>query len=139
LNELELSARFWDYGFKVVFCKEATCIHNQSLKSREVNKNPFRSSYRYKHFFWGMSYFILTKIDFPNSYSSLVKWIVNRFLISIRYLFIKEFMVGCFNIVQKSYIIRKNRKPLKKEVQEFYRNGNLFAWIDRDYFPEFKK
>ena len=138
LNELDLTARFLNAGFKVVFSNDCKIIHAQSFASRGKARNPFASRYRFEHFFWSMSYFLLTKFSAPYVYFSTFKWLVNRFLITVKYGFWTSFFSGLFKIISNLGLLMKKRKPLKREVQKFYRYGNVFAWFDRDYFGKSK-
>ncbi len=139
LNELELAARFWDAGYKTVFCEKCHVVHSQSLKSRGGAKNPFASKYRYKHFFRSMSYFLLTKFPFPQCCAAFGKWILNRLIVALGFFypvtFVSEFLRTVFSIP----LYLKNRQILSLQTQRFYRYGNFFPLIDRDFFPDFKR
>ncbi len=139
LNELELTARFWDAGYKTVYCENCLAIHTQSLNSRGEEKNPFASKYRYKYFSRSMSYFLLTKFFFPQCCFVFTKWLLNRLIIAIRYFYFGTFFAEFFRVIFLIPKYIKNRKVLSRNIQRFYRYGNLFALIDRDYFPNFKR
>lgn len=139
LNELELTARFWNAGYKTVYCEECLAIHSQSMNSRGQGKNPFASKYRYKHFFRSMSYFLLTKFSFPQCCFVFTKWLLNRLIIAIRYFYFGTFLTEFFRVFFSFPIYLKNRKVLNRNTQKFYRYGNVFALVDRDYFPNFKR
>jgi GT2 family glycosyltransferase len=139
LNELDLTARFLDKGYRTLLCKECLAIHSQSLLSRKGFKNPFANKYRYNNFFWSMSYFLLTKFSFPLVLLPFGKWLLNRLIIILRYFYFIPFLKGIFTIVIKMKVIFKNRQPLKKTTQKFYKNGNFFPFVDRDFYPQFKR
>jgi GT2 family glycosyltransferase len=139
LNEIELSARFLDAGFEIFFCKECKAIHAQSMLSRNERKNPFASKYRYENFFWSMSVFLLSKFSFPQIVFVYFKWLVNRFLIALKYFWFVSFVKLSIKVFLNLPKLLSERKQLKKEVRKIYNNGNVFAWIDRDYFPEMKR
>ncbi len=139
LNELDLTARFLNAGFKVLFLNECKIIHAQSFASRGKARNPFASRYRFEHFFWSMSYFLLTKFSFPFIIFPFFKWVTNRMLIAIRYFYLLSFFKQLMKIGFSFPLIFRNRRVLNKEIQRFYNYGNIFAWIDRDYFGKFLK
>ena len=139
LHELEFTARFWDAGFKTLFCEKCRAIHSQSLKARGNEKNPFAGKYRYKHFFRSMSFFLLTKFSFPQCCFVFTKWALNRLIIAVRYFYFRTFLTEFFRVLFSFPNYLKNRKVLKRHTQNFYRYGNVFALVDRDYFPNFKR
>jgi GT2 family glycosyltransferase len=139
LNELELTARFLDKGYEIFFCNECHIVHAQSFNSRGNAKNPFASKYRYEHFFWSMTYFLLTKFSFPYVIFIYLKWLLNRFLIAVKNVWIFLFFKQVFITSKKFPVIIHNRKPLRKGVQKFYKYGNVFAFFDRDFFSGFRK
>lgn len=139
LNELDLTARFIDKGYSVVYDERAIVFHNQSLKSRVSTANAFISDYRYKHFFWGMSYFILTKFSIQSVILYQTKWLLNRFIIALFKHKLILFFKCLLNLMKKTEVIIVNRRILNYQTQRFYRNGNVFPLVDRDYFPTFRK
>ncbi|MCZ7603729.1 MAG: glycosyltransferase family 2 protein [Melioribacteraceae bacterium] len=139
LNELELTARFIDNGFSVVYCGNAVIYHDQSSKSRGDSTNPFSSDYRYKNYFWGMSYFLMTKFPFQNILIFQTKWLLNRFIIALFHNKLLLFFKCLLDLIAKMGIIFSKRKILNNSTQKFYRHGNVFALVDRDYFPNFRK
>lgn len=139
LNELDLTARFIDKGYSVVYCEKAVIYHDQSSKSRGDSTNPFASDYRYKNYFWGMSYFIMTKFSLQNVLIYQAKWLFNRLIIAIFKGKFLLFIKCCFNLTEKIGVIVSNRKILKYSTQKFYNSGNIFPLVDRNYFPNFKK
>lgn len=139
LNELDYSARCYNNGYDIIYLDDIMVYHNQSLNSRSTNiKNPFASDYRYYHFFKGMVFFLIQYFDIKFVFVYTIKWILNRLIICIRYNFYKEFIRAMRDIILA--LPRINRKNvLKYKIQKFYRFGNVFAFVDRDYFPMFGK
>ena len=139
LNELNLTSKFIDKGYSVVYCDTATVYHNQSLKSRGESNNPFISDYRYKNYFWGMSYFLMSKFSFQNILIYQTKWLVNRVIIALFNHKILLFFKCLFNLIINFGVIFSNRRILNYSTQKFYKKGNIFPLVDRDYFPNFRK
>lgn len=139
LNELDLTARFIDKGYSVIYSEKAVIYHNQSANSRGDSTNPFLNDYRYKNYFWGMSYFLMTKFSLQNILIYQAKWLLNRFIIALFYNKLLLFFKYLFNLIAKMGIIISKRKILNNSTQKFYRHGNVFALVDRDYFPNFRK
>lgn len=137
LNELDLSARFWDKGFSVIYCNEAVVYHIQSTQYRLSSINPFISDYRYTNSMWGMSYFLMTKFSIQYLILSQSKWLMNRLLIAIFHIKPQLFLKGAIDLIRKMKVILSNRKVLNYSTQKLYRYGNIFPLVDRDYFPNF--
>jgi hypothetical protein len=136
-NELDLSARCYNFGSKVYYLQNAIVFHNQSSQSR-VESNPWISKFRYYHSFKGITIFLFQYFELKYTIIFISKWILNRIIICIKYHYYKEFFKALKDLIKVlSKTSRKN--ILKYEVQKFYRFGNFFALIDRDYFPNFQK
>jgi len=136
-NEIDLTARFLNKGFKIIFCEDALVIHRQSLEARGNITDPFANKNRYLNYFWSMSYFLFTKFYFKYSFIYLIKWFINRLLIALKYFYFKELFQSIFKLFINLPLLINNRAPLKQEVQKYYNYGNLFPFIDRDFFPNF--
>ncbi len=133
-NELELTSRFLNKGFKILYSDEAVVVHNQSLTARGNITNPFANRNRYLRSYWSMSYFLLTRFYLKYSFLYLFKWLINRGIIAAKCFYFKEFFKGIFTLFWRISVIANNRKPLNIEVQRYYNFGNIFPWIDRNYF-----
>ncbi|MFH1196005.1 MAG: glycosyltransferase [bacterium] len=139
-NELELTARFYNKGYLVKYIPTCIAIHIQNINSRGTkNQNPFTSEYRFRHSFWGGAVFLLQNFYLKYSFLYLSKLVLNRFIIAVKYCYFKSFVKSLFKIFSNLYKIIRSRKVLNEEVQKLYRFGNLFALVDRDYFPSFSK
>jgi len=125
-HELDYSARCYDKGFPILYVPEIRVIHNQSLLSRDNNKqDPFLSAYRFYHYFISYSIFLMQNFYFKYSVVYLFKWIINRAFISIKQNFYIKFLKAIFSLILKLPEILKNRNVLKYEAQKFYRFGNV--------------
>lgn len=139
LNELEYTARSYNQGFKTIYFEKSLVYHNQSLKSRDNNfGNPFTSEYRFKHYFLGMFIFLYQYFDLRYLWFYLSKWFINRIIICLKYSYYSAFFSALFEII-RTYPKLNRKNLLSKQVQEFYKFGNIFPLIDRDHFPNFKK
>lgn len=140
-NELEFCARIYDNELKVIYLSESYCFHEQSSKSRSiisVKETPFKSAYRYSHYYKSFSIFIFMRISFMPGLLYFIKWNMNRILIAFFYGYKKLYIQSLFSLLKQSPIILKERKVLKRSTQRFYRYGNEVLF-DREYFPNFKK
>lgn len=139
LNELDYSARCYNKGFDIEYVDNVVVFHNQSLNSRNTKiKDPFRSEIRFYHYFRGMVLFLIQYFYLPYTIVFLVKWILNRTIICVRYNFYKQYFKAIKDIIIIFPLIsRKN--ILKYEIQKHYKFGNFFPLVDRSYFPNFKK
>ncbi len=134
LHELEYCARCYDSGFDIKYIPEIIVYHEQHEKRNKwKNENPYRTSFRYYHYFISYSVFLLQKFYIKNIIIFLPKWIINRFIISISYGYIKEFFKAVIYLLKIYKKIIAGRKVLKKSKQEFYNNGNI-PFIDPEYF-----
>jgi len=134
LHELDYSARTYAAGFNICYIENILIYHNQS-KKREYgkNKDPYLSSFRYYHYSASYFVFLISYFDWRNVCKYGPKWIVNRFLITLVYGFHKEFFLFIKYIITMTIRLAKKRNILPKQIQRFYRNGNV-AFIDKDYF-----
>ena len=139
LNELDYSARCYNKGYDIVYLSDLIVFHNQSMNSRgQSNINPFSSEYRYHHFYKGMVFFLIQYFDLKYTFLFTLKWVLNRFIICLRYKYYKGFFRAIKEVVQTlPKLSREN--VLRYEIQKFYKFGNFFPLIDRDYFPNFNK
>ncbi len=139
LNELDFTARCYDKGFKTIYNSEIIVYHNQSLKSRgDKNSNPFISEYRFKHFFSGMFFFLYQYFGLKYFLLYSFKWFLNRLIVCVRYNYYYSFFISVTKII-KTLPRLSRKKLLSYQVQEFYKFGNFFPLIDRDFFPNFSK
>lgn len=140
-NELEFCSRIYNRDFKVVYLKNASCIHQQSMSSRgkmSREENPFRSEYRFYYYFVSYSIFILLRINYLPGILFFFKWVVNRLIITIKMNYWKSLLRGFCHLMFILPTVLKNRQVVNSKVQKFYRYGNEVL-VDRIYFPNFKK
>ncbi len=140
-HELDFSAKVYNCGYDIVFIADALIVHDQSGLSRgltEGKENPFRSGYRYYHYFVSYSVILLQKFSWFYSIIFLPKWILNRLIICVFNNYYKEFFKALSYLIRNSSGILFRRKVLKPDIQKFYRFGNEVL-IDRTYFPNFNK
>ncbi|MFA6541881.1 MAG: glycosyltransferase family 2 protein [Bacteroidota bacterium] len=137
-NELDYSARCYNAGFQIRYLSKVTVSHTQSLKSRgKIAEDPFLSEYRYYYYYLSYSIFLIQNFEFISTITYLLKYTLNRLLICIFYGYYKSFLKGTWFWVTNLKLLRRGHKLLNKDVQRFYRNGNI-AFIDREYFPHIK-
>ncbi len=136
-NELDLSARSLKAGYSIIYNDSALIVHNFSPRSRGVIKSDIlKSEKRYYYFFVGYSIFIIQNYQFKYLIYFGVKLIVNRLIISIFYSYWKIFFKALFDIMKNFKKYFKKRSPFNHENQKKYLN--LIAFIDRDFFPNYK-
>jgi len=139
LHELDYSLRCYDNGFDIIYLQNSSIVHHQSLKSRgEKNEDPFTSEYSYFHYFLSHSIFILQNFNFIFSIVFILKYLLNRLIICLRYPYLKAFFKALHGLMSMLNVILLNRKVARFEVQKFYNYGNM-ALVDRFYFPNFRK
>jgi len=140
LHEIDFSFRTYNSGWQVIYDKNSKIIHNQSLNSRgNSQENPFASKYRFHFYFVNMSLFLFLYFDFESFLYNYFRWILNRLIITFRYLYFKEFFVGIYSSIIKIFLNINARKVGKKDIQNFYNRGKVFPIFDRDFFPFGKK
>lgn len=132
-HELDYSARCYNAGYQIKYLFDAEVIHEQSMKSRgNDSEDPFRSEYRYYHYFLSYSIFLIQNFDFRFTIKYLLKYVMNRLLICILYGYYWSFLKALSSVVRKFASLRRDKRLLKPEIQRFYRNGNI-PFIDRSY------
>ncbi len=140
-HELDYSARVYNAGFKIKYLSGSLVYHEQSMRSRGLNGNesdPFKSEYRFYHYFVSYSVILLQKFSWHNIILYLPKWVFNRLIICIYSNYYKSFFKAIVHLASNLKKILNDREVLSKDVQEFYRKGNE-ALVDRKYFPNFRK
>lgn len=139
LHELDYSLRCYDNNFDILYLKDSTVIHMQSMKSRgKKEQNPFTSEYWYYNYFISHSIFIVQNFYFVFSLMFFLKYILNRIIICIRYFYIKSFFKALYKFLSMIPKVISGRKVASLKVQKFYHYGNM-ALIDRFFFPNFKR
>lgn len=139
-HELDYSARVYNDGYEIKYLPDVFVTHQQSITARNLtsSEDPFRSRFRYYHYFISYSIFLLQRFYLRYSLFYFFKWIMNRLIICVRFGYYKSFAKALFYLFVNSIRIIKKREVLNDETQKFYRYGNE-ALIDRTYFPNFKK
>lgn len=134
LHELDYSARCYNFGLKIEYFPEMIVYHNQHLKSRgECYEDPFKSRYRYKNYFISYFVFLIQRFDLRFTIIYSLKWIINRFMIALRFNYWREFFTSIHHILKNMPKYFRGRTILKKSVQKFYHNGNM-PLFDPQYF-----
>lgn len=134
LHELEYCARCYNSGFDIRYVSDIIVYHDQSPNRRKwKNDNPYRTSFRYYHYFISYLIFLLQNFNLKYIIIYLPKWIINRVLVAIVFSYYKEFFKACSHLLRIRRKILEGRKVMKTSVQKFYRNGNI-PFIDKDYF-----
>jgi len=132
-HELDYSARCYDAGYEILYLSSVSVFHNQSLLSRgNKNEDPYFSEYRFRYYFISYSIFLIQRFLPYYAVKYLLKWIVNRTLVCIRYLFFKSFIKAFLYLISNIIPIINGRKTLSHEVQKFYDFGNI-PFIDTEY------
>jgi len=140
-HELDYSARIYNAGYNILYLAGYSIIHNQSMLGRdfrEKESDPFKSEYRYSHYFISYSIILLQRFYWYYSLVYLIKWILNRLIICVTNNYYRAFIKSVIFLIKNVMNILKGRMVLNKEVQKFYRNGNEVL-IDRNYFPNYHK
>lgn len=139
LHELDFSIRCRNAGYEILYDDSLVVIHNQSLSSRDKKKeDPFRSEYRYYHYFLGYATILLQHFSPASVLKYLPKLIVNKLIIALVYGYLRSFYICLFRIASKIPSELRHRNPVGKLVQGRYQNGNI-AFVDRDFFPGFTR
>jgi len=138
-HEFDYTLRCYNNNFDVLYLKETIIIHDQCMKSRgKIEQDPSTSEYSYYHSFISHSIFILQNFNFLFTIIFILKYLLNRLIICIKYPYLKTFFKALHKLISMLNVILLNRKVARFEVQKFYNYGNM-ALIDRFFFPNFKK
>ena len=138
-HELDYTLRCYNNYFEVLYLKETIVIHDQCMKSRgKIEQDPSTSEYSYYHSFISHSIFIIQNFNFVFSIFFLMKYIINRLIICLKYPYLKSFFKALYRLMSMFNVILLNRKAARFEVQKFYNYGNM-TLVDRYYFPNFIK
>lgn len=136
-NELDFAALTLNSGYEIVQSNEQV-IHNfSSLNRSNENKSQLLSRKRYYYFFISQSIFFIQRLKFSFAIRMMFKWLLNRMIIAVRYNYYSDFFHALIEILIHSIKISKTRKILENELQKKYLK--YIAYVDRSYFPDFKK
>ncbi len=133
LHELDYSARCYDAGIEIIYLSTVFIFHNQSILSRgKKTEDPFYSEYRFRYYFISYSIFLIQRFDFIHTMKYLLKWILNRTIVCLKYSFFRGYLQSVLYLIKHILTIVKNRKILSVSVQKFYNYGNI-SLIDKDF------
>jgi len=134
-NELDLSIRMLNAGYKIKYLPNATVIHNYSIKSRFSNTNDLlKTKFRFYNFYW--SYFVFLRKNFSETlfWSMYLKLFFNRLLVAIFFNYWKEFLKVTSTIIRNYSKIKSQNRNINNRVQIRY--TNIIRMIDRDFFKK---
>lgn len=138
-NELDLTIRCYDNNIKIKYLSDNVVYHqNIHTASKNLGKNYHQHKKKYEQYFTGHIRFLIKHFDFKYIILYTFKWIINRFLIAVFYNYYASFFKSIIILPKVIYESSLKRKPVRKEIQNYYRNGNI-PFIDRDFFPKFRK
>ena len=134
-NELDLSARFYDAGYNILYLDNVFVYHNQSPLMRDENnqKNPNTTSQKYYYNFLNFMIFLYQNFSIKYVLVYSPKWIFNRFLVAVKASYYIWFLRAIGKFIKLLPKILKQRRTLTKQTQKFYNNGNV-PIFDRDFF-----
>lgn len=137
-NEMDMSARSFDAGFKIMYLNSCKIIHNQSPLSRgDTISDPLTSEFRYFNMLLSYSIFLILNFSLYYVIKEEAKWLLNRLFICFKYPYLNTFFLGVVSLVGKLPKLLKERKVLNIEVQKYY--YNKIPFIERDFFPKYKR
>ena len=124
---------------KIRYLFEKLVYHQNIGPETNIKKeNHHQHMKKYKQYFTGHIRFLTKHFKFKYVIIYSIKWIFNRLIVAIAFNYYISFfktIIALPRVVKESL---KKRAPVKIEVQQYYRNGNI-PLIDRDFFPKFKK
>lgn len=136
LHELDFCARCYNANLNIVYLKDIIIYHAQNqIRETWKNSNPYKSSFRFYHYFISYSIFLLQRFNLTFILLYLPKWIINRIIVAVRFKYFREFFRALYFLLKNFLRITKNRSALKLKVQKFYRNGNI-PFLDHDFLKK---
>lgn len=138
-NEVDLSIRFHNAGFKIIYLKNAFVFHTASkLRPKSENQNFRGSKFGYIHSLISYNIFLIKYFNWGLVLKYSLKWFMNRTIIAIRYSYYLPLLTAYIKLTMLLPKILKQRMEMDKSVQLFYNYGKI-PFIDREYFPGFQK
>ena len=138
-NEIDLSIRILEAGYKIYYLPEAKVFHGSSGKTfPEKVSNPFTSKNRYFYLSSNYAFFLLKHISLKWFFVYLIKWFFNRLIIALKFNYLNVFFRSLIRFLSMFSLMLNKRKVVSIEIQKLYKFGN-FPLVDRDFFPFFKK
>lgn len=139
VNEIDLSIRILESGFKIYYLPEAKVIHSSSGKiTNEKLNNPFTSVNRYFYLSSNYAFFLVKHFSIKWVYIYLIKWFLNRLIVALIFNHKVVLIKSILRFYSMLLSMLKKRKVVSTEVQKLYKFGN-FPLVDRDFFPSFEK
>lgn len=137
-NEIDLSIRFREKGYKIFYLKEQKIIHRQiDLARKGKNKNPNTSRTKYYHNFVGRGIFLLKYFSLKYIIISGWRLLINRLFIAVFYGYILTYFKSVLRLIILFPRVIRKRKKVKPEIQRLYNYGKL-NFIDRTFFSNYK-
>lgn len=139
VNEIDLSIRILESGFKIYYLPEAKVIHRSSGKiTNEKLNNPFTSVIRYFYLSSNYGFFLVKHFSIKWANIYLIKWFLNRLIVALIFNYKVVLIKSILRFYSMLLSMLKKRKVVSTEVQKLYKFGN-FPLVDRDFFPSFEK
>jgi len=138
VNEIDLSIRLLDEGYKIYYDEKAKAIHLSAGVSSNNYSSPFISEYRFYHVTCGYLIFLFKHFSVKWIIVYSLKWNLNRLIVAIRFKYFNTYLKSLLRFIKLFPKVVERRKQVKKEVQLIYQNGNM-PLMDRDFFPNFNK
>ena len=138
-NEVDLSIRVLEKGYKILYLPDCRVIHMPSeVTDRNSLVDLYKSEFRYYHVTVGHFIFLTKHFSIRWVVIYSLKWILNRIIIAIRFKLVKTFFKALFRFAKIFHKVVASRKVVSKEIQKLYNYGKI-PIVDRDFYPNFEK
>ncbi|MCK9424623.1 MAG: glycosyltransferase [Ignavibacteriaceae bacterium] len=137
-NELDLSIKIIDTGFKIAYAKESIIIHQMSNSHRgKLTDNKLTSKRSYYWVFVSHSVFLIHNFSFLTGIKIFGKLFINRLIIALIFNYWTEFLSALATIMKRFNHFRLERRVVSSKTELLY--TKIIPFVDRDFFPNFKK
>jgi len=136
-NEIDLAIRCYNNNIQIKYIPNKIVFHNSLIKTSNTYKDYHLHKIKYEQYFTGHLRFLIKHFNWNYVLLFGVKWILNRFIVSIVYNYHKSFFKVLFQLPRVLGSSYQKRFPVNISIQKYYSYGNQ-PLIDHYFFPNYK-
>lgn len=124
-NEIDLSIRIIEAGYKIEFLENFIVEHRYSSLKRKDGEDFIYSESKFYYNLIGRGIFLLKYFSFKNIIFSGFRLLIGRLLIAFKYRWLKIYIKAIFNLLSNFSRILRSRNPVSIETQRLYNYGKI--------------
>ena len=132
-NEIDLSIRIIEAGYKIEFLENFIVEHRYSPLKRKGGENYIYSESKFYYNLIGRGIFLLKYFSVKNIIFSGFRLLIGRILIAFKYQWLRFYFKAIFKLLCTLGKVLKSRSPVSIETQRLFNYGKL-NFIDPTFF-----